>query len=143
MHLEKSILCCLCKQNISKRAILTSLLYPFFLIGIVTYIIGIVAKQPVLIILSIANISGCAGDLMMFYGLSKIKNFEYSEYDNPLAFGIYTEEDLSKHKIFGLKYIGMQDTLERKDLKKLVISKPTIIFLLIFYILLIIDFIIA
>ena len=30
-HLEKGILCCLCKQNVSKRNILCSLLFPFII----------------------------------------------------------------------------------------------------------------
>ena len=32
VHLEKGVLCCLCKQNIDKRNILHSLLYPFVII---------------------------------------------------------------------------------------------------------------
>ena len=126
-HLEKGILCCLCKQNVSKRNILTSLLYPFIFIGIITYIIGIIFNIPVLILLSIMNISGCSGDLLMFYSLSRIKNFEYSEYDNPTAFGLFTEEDLSNKKLPGLKYVGTKNELERKDLKKVTISKTSII----------------
>ena len=126
-HLEKGVLCCLCKQNVSKRNILTSLLYPFIFIGVITYIIGIVFNIPVLILLSIMNISGCSGDLLMFYSLSRIKNFEYSEYDNPTAFGLFTEEDLSNKKLPGLKYVGTKNELERKDLKKVTISKTSII----------------
>ena len=65
-HLEKGVLCCLCKQNITRRNILCSLLFPFVIIGVITYIIGILINSPVLILLSIMNISGCSGDLMMF-----------------------------------------------------------------------------
>ena len=61
------------------------------------------------------NISGCAADLTMFIALSKIKNFEYSEYDNPTAFGLYTSEDLSNKKFFGLKYVGTVDKFDRND----------------------------
>lgn len=31
-HLEKGVLCCLCKQNITRRNILISLLFPFYLL---------------------------------------------------------------------------------------------------------------
>lgn len=124
-HLEKGILCCLCKQNLSKKSILISLLFPFVIIGIITYIIGIIINSPTLIILSIMNISGCSGDLMMFYSLSRIKNYEYSEYDNPLAFGLYSEDDLSKKKLPGLKYLETKEQLEIKDLKKIEISKTS------------------
>lgn len=122
VHLEKGVLCCLCKQRISKKGILMSLLAPFMLIGVITYIIGLLINDLPLIILSIINISGCAGDLMMFFGLSKIKKFEYSEFDDPTSFGIYTSEDLSKTKLLGLEYVGVEDKLEIKDYKKFDIS---------------------
>ena len=112
-HLEKGILCCLCKQNVSKRNILISLLFPFIIIGVITYIIGILINNTVLIWLSILNISGCSADLIMFLDLLKLKDFEYSEYDNPMAFGLYTSKDLSKTKLFGLKYIGEAKALEK------------------------------
>lgn len=134
IHLEKGIMCTLCKENISKRNILISLLFPFIFIGVITYILGIYFNNDVLVWLSIFNISGCSGDLMMFFDLIKIKNFEYSEYDNPLAFGIYTDEDLSDKKLFGLKYIGSKMDLEKNDFKKLSVSKVSLIFLLMFLI---------
>lgn len=134
-HLEKGVFCCLCKQNVSKRCILISLLFPFFFIGVVTYIIGIVFNIPILILLSIMNIAGCSGDLIMFYSLSKLKNYEYSEYDDPISFGLYTEEDLSKKKLPCLKYVGTKDKLERNDLKKITISKTSIGIMIVFIIL--------
>ena len=133
VHLEKGVLCCLCKQNINKRNILYSLLYPFFFIGLITLIIGIIINNPLLIMLSLANISGCSGDLVMFYHLSKLNDFEFSEYNNPTSFGIYTSNDLSQHKMFGLNYVDTKNELERDDLRKIVISKPSIIILIIFY----------
>ena len=131
-HLEKGILCCLCKQNISKRNILISLLFPFVIIGVITYIIGILTNNTVLIWLSILNISGCSADLIMFFDLLKLKDFEYSEYDNPMAFGLYTNKDLSKTKLFGLKYIKQTKELEKHNLKKVSISKTSIILFIIF-----------
>lgn len=134
-HLEKGVLCCLCKQNISKKNILHSLLYPFVIIGVITLIIGIIINNPLMILLSLANISGCSGDLIMFYHLAKLQNYEFSEYDNPTSFGIYTIDDLSKTKMFGLTYVGKKDKLERNDLNKVVISKASIILLIGFYLL--------
>lgn len=134
-HLEKGILCCLCKQNISKRNILISLLFPFVIIGVITYIIGILTNNTVLIWLSILNISGCSADLIMFFDLLKLKDFEYSEYDNPMAFGLYINKDLSKTKLFGLKYIGETKSLEKNNMKKISISKFSIITFIIFIIL--------
>lgn len=126
-YIEKGVLCCLCKQNVSKRCILTSLLYPFVLIGVITYILGILFDNPLLIALSIMNISGCAGDLVMFLGFFPLENIEYCEYDDPTAFGLYSEEDLSKRKLFGLKYVETKSKLEIHHLKKVSISKTSII----------------
>lgn len=140
-HLEKGILCCSCKQNITKFNILVSLLAPFIIIGIITYIIGIVISNNLLIFLSIMNIGGSSGDLIMFHSLSRLKNFEFSEYDNPLAFGLYTDEDLSNKKLRGLKYIGRLDTLEKNVTNKITISKASIIFFIIILVLLIIEII--
>lgn len=134
-HLEKGILCCLCKQNISKRNILISLLFPFVIIGVITYIIGILTNNIVLIWLSILNISGCSADLIMFFDLLKLKDFEYSEYDNQMAFGLYTNKNLSKTKLFGLKHIGETKALEKNNMKKISISKFSIITFIIFIIL--------
>lgn len=134
-HIERGVLCCLCKQNITKKNILHSLLYPFVFIGVITLIVGIIINNPLLIILSLANISGCSGDLIMFYHLRKLNNYEYSEYDDPTSFGIYTEEDLSKKKMIGLDYIGKKDKLKRNYLEKIEFSKSSIIILIIYYIL--------
>ena len=136
-HLEKGILCCLCKQNIDKKNILFSLLSPFIYLGIVAFIIGIIINSPVLVILALSNITGCSGDLVMFYHLSKLDNFEFSEYNDPIAFGLYTNDDFSKLKMFGLSYAGKKNKLERDDLRKVVISKSSILILLLFYALMI------
>ena len=130
-HLELGLLCCLCKQNITKKNILVSLIYPLFFIGILTYIIGIVMDWPLLIALSIVNISGCAGDIIMFLNFLGIKDFEYSEFDNPISFALYSAKDLSKRKMFGLKYIDHTNQLKREEFKKVTISKTSIIFFLV------------
>ena len=137
-HLEKGILCCLCKQNISRKNILISLIYPFIFIGVLTYIIGIIFDIPILIALSIVNITGCSGDLMMFFGFLTLKNFEYSEYDDPIAFGLYSSEDLSKKKFFALKYVESKKKLDIEDLSKVTISKFSII---VFFVILLIGLI--
>jgi len=126
MCLEKSILYCLCKENISKTNILCSLLYPFLIIGVGTYILGILLGNVILILLSILNISGCVGDLVMFFFIMKLKNIEFSEFDNPIQFGIYTEENLENKKAFGLCFIEKKESLEKTNLKKINISVPSI-----------------
>lgn len=130
-HLEKGVLCCLCKQNVSKKCILISLIYPLFFIGIVTYIISIFINSSVLLFLSILNISGAAGDIIMFLNFLKIKDFEYSEFDDPTSFGLYSSNDLSNLKLFGLKYKEAKTSLDIKDYNKIKISTTSIILFII------------
>ena len=136
---EKGILCCLCKQNIKKKTILYSLMYPFFFIGILTLIIGIISNNATLIILSLFNISGCTGDLIMFYHLLKLKDYEFSEYNDPIAFGLYTDKDLSNIKMLGLDYVEKCENLKRDDLRKIVINKKSIIIFIIYYLICILN----
>ena len=133
--LEKSILCCLCKQNITKKNILNSLISPLITIGIITAIIALTFKLPLLFILSLFNIAGSIGDIIMYEFIKKLdNNIEFSEFDNPIQFAINTNQDLSKNKYFGLKYIKATKELERKNLKKITFSIPSIIIISIFII---------
>ena len=43
--LESGIFYCMCKQNITKKVILTSLLFPLTIIGIITLIIGMILNN--------------------------------------------------------------------------------------------------
>ena len=70
----------------------------------------------------------------MFYDLIRIPNFEFSEYDNPIAFALESKEDLSKRKLLGLNYLGKTTKIVRTVDKKIDISKPTIIYILLFII---------
>ena len=134
-HIEKGILCCLCKQNITKKNILISLLYPFIFLVLLAFLIGYYFDLYFLVLLAVMNISGCAGDFIMFYHFVKLKNYEFSEFDDPISFGLYTSDDLSKKKFKGLSFIKESSNLERKDFKKITISKPSIIYMLLLSIL--------
>ena len=137
--LEKGVLFCLCKQNISKKNILISLVYPFIFLGVITLIIGKVFNFMPLVLLSLLNITGCSADLVMFFDFLKIKDFEYSEFDDPTAFGIYTSEDYSNKKMFGLKYVEKKDNLNIIDYRKVVISKTSAIIFAIFIVMIIMS----
>ena len=93
-----------------------------------------------LIMLSIANFTGCAGDLVMFYSFLKIKDFKFFEYDNPIAFGLTTTENLKVKKLPGLKLFEEKNFKQTID-KKLSISKTSIIYFIAYYALVIIYFI--
>ena len=141
MELEKSVFYCLCKDEITKRNILWSLMYPLFFIGIVTYIIGIIFSYPILLLLSIINIGGAAGDIMYFLFIIKLnKNIMFSEMDDGTAFAIICKDDPSKYNHFGLDYVGVENEISRKDFKRIKISKLSAITLVISLLLIIISF---
>lgn len=143
IHLEHGVFCCLCKQNVSKRNILSSLMAPLFYIGVITYFISLIINNPYLLMLSIFNISGCAGDIMMFIYISKLNHdIEFTELDDPISFAIYSDSDASKIKHIGLHYVECVSRVKREDLKKVNISKFSYVcmffflFLCIFYMIL-------
>ena len=92
-----------------------------------------------LLALSIFNLSGCAGDLVMFAFISRLpKDIEFSELDDSTSFAIYTDKDLSKCKPFGIKFVSVNDEVERKDFEKVKVSKLSkyvLIFIVLFAIL--------
>ena len=146
IELEKGILYCLCKQNITKKNILHSLLFPLIIIGVITliisiiFIISIMFKLPLLLLLSLFNLSGCSGDLVMYAFISRLPNdIEFSELDDSTSFAIYTDKNISKISHFGIKYIKECNDISRKDLEKIKVSKLSKIILIILIILLIIS----
>ncbi len=141
VHLEKGVLCCLVKENVSKKNILWSLIYPFLFIGVITLIIGFLIHNAGLIFLSVMNISGCSGDLLMFKAFRKIKDFEYSEYDDPTSFALYGDKSLENLHMYGLKYVGVADKLDRTITKKIDVSKVSIVITIVFILIGLINFI--
>ena len=124
MELEKGVFYCLCKQDITRKNILHSVLFPFFYLGVVTLIIGLIFELPLLALLSLLNISGATADIMYFIFLIKLpKDIKFSELDDGTAFAILSDSDVSKVKHFGLDFIEKKDIIERKDFKRIKISK--------------------
>ena len=138
MELEKGVFYCLCKQDITRKNILHSVLFPFFYLGVVTLIISLIFELPLLAILSLLNISGASADIMYFIFLIKLpKDIKFSELDDGVAFAILSDTDVSKIKHIGLDFIEKKEIIERKDFKRLKISKLSYIVLIISIILLI------
>ena len=136
IELEKGIFYCLCKQNINKRNIMNSLMFPLFYIGIVTYIVSFILDSSYLLILSIFNISGCVGDIFTFLFMLKLDDdIEFSEFDDTTSFGIYTDKDISKNKYLGLKYIETRECLDRNEYTKIKVSKISYIILIVILVL--------
>jgi len=131
MELEKGVFYCLCKEDISRKNILNSVLFPLFYIGVLTLTIGIVFKLPLLVVLSLLNISGASADIMYFMFIVKLdKSIKFSELDDGTSFAILSDKDVSKVKHIGLEYVEKRSNIERNDLKKIKVSKLSYIVLI-------------
>lgn len=135
--LEKGVLFCLVRKEVSKKGILISLIFPFLFIGIVTYIIGVVVNSPLLIILSILNIGGASMDLTMFIQFIKLdKNITYIEPGDGTSFYLMSDKNISN--LFGLSKVEegtyTKDMFSKKNTKVLDISKTSVVFLSLFFI---------
>lgn len=140
MELEKGVFYCLCKQDITRKNILHSVLFPFFYLGVVTLIISLIFDLPLLAILSILNISGASADIMYFIFLIKLpKDIKFSELDDGVAFAILSDTDVSKIKHTGLDFIEKKEKVERNDFKRIKISKLSYVVLIISIVLLVIG----
>lgn len=125
--LEKGVFYCKCREYVSKKCIMFSLLAPFFTIGVITYIAGFFINSSLLIILSIINICGASCDLMMFLFFLKQKNdIEFKELGFSSPFCLRTTDNLENKKFIGIKSISLvkdeKETFEPAE-KKLTISK--------------------
>lgn len=144
MELEKSVFYCLCKEEVTRKNILNSLMYPLFFIGVLTYIISIIFKLPMLLLLSIMNIGGAIGDIMYFIFIVRLdKDVMFSEMDDGTSFALISKNDLSKYKPLGLDYVGIESKISRKDFKRIYISKLSYVFLIFSLILIIMALFIA
>lgn len=137
--LEKGILYCMCKQPIPKKVILTSLLFPFTIIGVITLGIGMWINHFELVYLSILNIVSSIGDLVMTYFFIKTpKDIIYLDLDDCTSFTVVSKANLQTIKVWGVELITEgeyhEKTLRAHDKRKIIISKPSwyiIIFILI------------
>lgn len=140
IELEKGIFYAMAYSKLTKKNILISLQMPFMVIGVITFIIGVIFNIPLLVLLSVVNISGASMDLAMFiYFLRLPKDFTYSESGNPDEFVIISSKDLTKNKSIFLKIVEVKDYKEKdfefKNLKKIKCTKTSIIILVLFLLL--------
>ena len=133
--LEKGILYCLCREEVKKKCILTSLQMPFTVIGVITYIIAIIINNDLLLLLSIANLVGASMDLVMFFYIARIKKVRYSETDANDEFVLISKEDLTKRKSLFFKIKEVKDynkkDFEFKKMRRITISKFSLVGLIV------------
>ena len=139
MFLEKGIFYVMCKQNIDRRIILTSLCFPVIIIGIITLMLGMYINSFMLVYLSIMNIVASIGDIVMIiYFIKAPKDIVYLDLDDPTSFTVVSSKDLSGVNILGIELVESgkyNKKMKSKDKRRLIISKWSYI-LLIFLIIL-------
>lgn len=144
VELEKGIFYCMCKEKISKLNILVSLLFPLFFIGIFTYIVGLITNNNLLLLLSIFNIAGAIGDIVMTIDILRMpKDIKYLDLDDTTSFTILSKTDLKNKKYLGLILDdsgNYTSSLKAKDYKRLKISKTSIIILTILILFIIVTY---
>jgi hypothetical protein len=142
MALEKGVLYCICKQKISKKVIFTSLLFPVTIIGIITLILGVIFKNTMLVYLSIFNIIGSIGDIVMsIYFCMCPNDVSYLDLDDCTSFTVLSRGNLSRIKVPGINLVSSgkyNNSMKAKDKRKLVISKASWLILLIMFIIILI-----
>lgn len=145
MALEKGVFYCMCKQAIDKKVILTSLLFPVTIIGLITLIIGMIVNSYVLVLLSILNITGSIGDIVMIIYFLKVGRVRYLDLDDCTSFTVLSREDLTNVGCLGIKLVnsGIYDDskIYPRDKKKLTITNLSYILLVVILIIFIIDLI--
>ena len=143
MALEKGVFYCMCKQKISKKVIFTSLLFPLTIIGIVTLLLGLIFNNLLLVYLSIFNIVGSVGDIVMsVYFFKCPSDVIYLDLDDCTSFTVLSKNNLDNIRIPGIKLVssGVYDSkMKAKDKRKLVISKASWYILIIIFILILVN----
>lgn len=128
MFLERGVFYCMCKQNIGKKVILTSLLFPVIIIGFVTLIIGMWFNCFLLVYLSVLNIVSSIGDIVMIiYFLKAPDDIIYLDLDDCTSFTVISNHNLESVKVLGISLVdsGVYDKekMIARDYKKIIITK--------------------
>ena len=136
MCLEKGVMYCRCTNEISRTAVMISLLTPFTVTGIISLIISYIFDMPFLAFLSVSNIAGSYFDILMFIQMLKMpKDIKFAEYDECDAYYIISNKDLTNIKTKGISLVETDKynkiKLKSKDNKKIEISTFSIIIIII------------
>lgn len=134
--LEKGALYAMCQEEISKKAIIISLLFPLVTLTFVTLPLALIFNNHFLVFLSLINFSGAIGDIMMFLLIVKMpRDISYIDYNNDLGCFIVSKNDLSNYKMIGIKLTKVMTENEIKvdsSIKRIYISVSSYVIIAIF-----------
>lgn len=136
MCLEKGVMYCRCTNEISRTAVMISLLTPFTVTGIISLIISYIFDMPFLAFLSVSNIAGSYFDILMFIQMLKMpKDIKFAEYDECDTYYIISNKDLTNIKTKGISLVKTEsinkDKLKSKNNKRIEISTLSLIIIII------------
>ncbi len=144
--LEKSVFYAMCQEEISKKGIIISLLFPLLFLSIISGIIAVIFNINYLLLLSIMNLAGASGDIIMLFFVLKLpEDINYIDYDNSIGCTFTSKNDLSKYKGFGIKFVESKEhkkSLIKTDIPKIEITKWSYIIMIIFVLIAVLNMII-
>ena len=128
ISLEKGVLYCSCKEEISKIGILVSLALPLIFLTMVPTLTGILLDINILLYIGIVNLLGASFDIVLFIDIIKFpKDIKYKDLDDEMSFILISNYDLRKYKNLGIKisYVDNYDNelIKSNNIKKIKISK--------------------
>lgn len=133
--LEKGVFYAMCQEEISRTAIIVSLLFPILILTLIPLPFAFIYKNSLILFLSITNLIGAIGDLLLIKLVLKLpKSISYIDYDNNIGAYFLCDEDISNVKSLGLKCHETKthdEKLINKEIKTIYVSKSSKYFFII------------
>lgn len=144
--LEKGVFYAMCQEEINKKEIIVSLIFPVLILTLIPLPFALYLKSSVLLFYAITNLIGAIGDIFMIILIFKLpKDITYIDFDNNIGAYFICDEDISSITSFGLncaKTDTYDEKLIDKSIPRVYISPSSKKYFLIFAILIILLFII-
>ncbi|MDE6141484.1 MAG: DUF3267 domain-containing protein, partial [Bacilli bacterium] len=84
--LEKGVFYAMCQEEISKTAIIVSLIFPILILTIIPLPFAYLYKNSLVLFLAMTNLIGAIGDIFLIKLVLKLpKNITYIDYDNNIG----------------------------------------------------------
>lgn len=136
---EKGVLYAMCQEKLTKKQIMISLLLPLLLLSVLVLPIAIIFKNADLFFLAGLNLIGSIGDIAMLKLISRMpSDIKYIDLDSEIGTYLLSKKDLKSYQTKMLKYTESakySDSLIAKDIKKVHITKASLICFIMFILL--------
>lgn len=137
--LEKGVLYAMCQEKLTKKQIMISLLLPLLLLSVLVLPIAIIFKNADLFFLAGLNLIGSIGDIAMLKLISRMpSDIKYIDLDSEIGTYLLSKKDITKYQTKMLKYTESgkySNSLIAKDIKKVHITKASLICFIMFILL--------